>query len=58
MIAYSAPKWLPGGHLQTIYPLFIKPGPLAYRRERWDTPDQDFIVLLDMSKVTSDMCRK
>jgi len=45
LIAYSAPKWLPGGHLQTIYPLFIKPGPLAYRRERWDTPDQDFIDL-------------
>lgn len=45
MIAYSAPKWLPGGHLQTIYPLSIKPGPLAYRRERWDTPDQDFIDL-------------
>lgn len=45
MIAYSAPKWLPGGHLQTIYPLCIKPGPLAYRRERWDTPDQDFIDL-------------
>lgn len=45
MIAYHAPKWLPGGHAQTIYPLLIKPGPYPYRRERWETPDQDFIDL-------------
>lgn len=43
--AYRAPKWLPGGHAQTIYPLLIKPEPLPYRRERWDTPDGDFIDL-------------
>jgi len=42
---YRAPGWLPGGHAQTIYPLLIKPQPLAYRRERWDTPDGDFIDL-------------
>jgi len=42
---YRAPKWLPGGHAQTIYPLFIKPEPLPYRRERWETPDADFIDL-------------
>jgi len=42
---YRAPRWLPGGHAQTIYPLFIK-GPLPpYRRERWDTPDGDFVDL-------------
>ena len=42
---YLAPAWLPGGHAQTIWPLLIK-GPLpAYRRERWDTPDGDFIDL-------------
>jgi len=42
---YMAPAWLPGGHAQTILPLLIK-GPLPdYRRERWDTPDQDFIDL-------------
>jgi len=40
---YRAPAWLPGGHAQTIYPLLIKPQPAAYRRERWDTPDGDFI---------------
>ena len=45
MIAYHAPKWLPGGHAQTIYPLLIKPAPLPYRRERWETPDNDFIDL-------------
>lgn len=43
--AYRAPAWLPGGHAQTIWPLLIK-GPLpAYRRERWETPDADFIDL-------------
>ncbi|QRJ65676.1 hydrolase [Azospira restricta] len=43
--AYRAPKWLPGGHAQTLYPLLIKPLPPAYRRERWETPDGDFIDL-------------
>ncbi len=43
---YRAPWWLPGGHLQTIYPYFIlKRRPPPYRRERWDTPDGDFIDL-------------
>ncbi|MEO6353291.1 MAG: alpha/beta fold hydrolase [Oxalobacteraceae bacterium] len=41
---YSAPPWLPNGHLQTIYPAtcIAKP-PVAYRRQRWDAPDGDFI---------------
>ena len=43
--AYRAPKWLPGGHAQTIYPLLIKPEPQPYQRERWETPDGDFIDL-------------
>ncbi|OYD52791.1 alpha/beta hydrolase [Thauera propionica] len=43
--AYRAPWWLPGGHVQTIWPVARK-GPLPhYRRERWDTPDGDFIEL-------------
>ena len=42
---YRAPNWLPGGHAQTIYPLLIKPRPCPYRRERWETPDADFIDL-------------
>lgn len=43
-LEYAAPFWLPGGHLQTIYPavLIAKPA-VAFRRERWDTPDGDFI---------------
>jgi predicted alpha/beta-fold hydrolase len=45
MPAYRAPLWLPGAHAQTIWPLAIK-GPMpAYRRERWPTPDGDFIDL-------------
>ena len=42
--SYQAPRWLPGGHLQTIYPaLAIRKPPVAFRRERWTTPDQDFV---------------
>lgn len=43
MIPYRAPAWLPGGHAQTIWPILRKGAPPAYRRERWDTPDGDFI---------------
>jgi predicted alpha/beta-fold hydrolase len=43
-VTYKAPPWLPGGNLQTIYPYFFAPRPaVRYRRERWDTPDGDFI---------------
>jgi uncharacterized protein len=42
---YRAPWWLPGGHLQTLYAA-LGPAPrVAWRRERWDTPDGDFIDL-------------
>jgi hypothetical protein len=44
---YEAPLWLPGGHLQTIWPALyarrvrgLRP---QYRRERWTAPDGDFI---------------
>ncbi len=41
---YTAPLWLPSGHLQTIYPATCIAKPAApLRRERWDTPDGDFI---------------
>ena len=40
---YRAPAWLPGGHAQTIWPLLIKSQPPRLRRERWTTPDGDFI---------------
>ncbi len=46
MNAYRAPAWLPGGHLQTLYPALAAPRPrVSYRRERWATPDGDFIDL-------------
>ena len=43
---YRAPRWLPGGHLQTLHAALLMPRPaVAYRRERWETPDGDFIDL-------------
>lgn len=46
---YRAPAWLPGGHVQTIWPALITKRLLRtlpdYRRERWATPDGDFIDL-------------
>ena len=46
MRPYRSPWWLPGGHLQTIYPYFLlRRSPPPYRRERWETPDGDFIDL-------------
>jgi predicted alpha/beta-fold hydrolase len=40
---YQAPWWLPGGHLQTIVAALRPPRRVASSRERWDTPDGDFI---------------
>ena len=41
---YVAPSWLPGGHAQTIYPAkILRTTSTALRRERWTTPDNDFI---------------
>jgi predicted alpha/beta-fold hydrolase len=43
---YRAPWWLPGGHVQTIYARFLnRSTDLGLRRERWETPDNDFIDL-------------
>ena len=43
MKPYQAPAWLPGGHAQTIWPKLIKQAPIKLRRERWETPDDDFV---------------
>ena len=47
---YTAPRWLAGGHLQTILPAVAARAPAArYARERWDScdssgrPDGDFV---------------
>jgi uncharacterized protein len=43
---YRGPRWLPTGHAQTIVPaLFARLPSVKYRRERWTTPDRDFIDL-------------
>jgi len=43
---YRAPRWLPTAHAQTIVPaLFAQRPAVKYRRERWATPDGDFIDL-------------
>ena len=42
-MSFSSPWWLPGGHLQTIIPALFPPPRVPLRRERWDTPDGDFI---------------
>ena len=44
LTAYQPPWWLPGPHLQTIVPARLVSVPeVAYSRERWDSPDGDFI---------------
>jgi predicted alpha/beta-fold hydrolase len=47
MEGFRAPRWLPGGHAQTIWPaLFSRRfagAPPTFRRERWSTPDGDFV---------------
>ena len=43
MTPYAAPAWLPGGHAQTLWPRAIRPPLPLTRRERWATPDDDFV---------------
>ena len=44
---YRAPIWLPGGHAQTLCTALWgrsqRVPPLAFKRQRWFTPDGDFI---------------
>jgi uncharacterized protein len=44
---YRAPFWLPGGNAQTIWPALVSSRASGaaprYTRERWNTPDGDFI---------------
>ncbi|MBB1074820.1 alpha/beta fold hydrolase [Rhodoferax sp. 4810] len=59
---YIAPWWLPGGQLQTIWPAVHARRQHAasagstppYRRERWPTPDGDFIDLDWLDKPGAD----
>ena len=44
--AYLPPRWLPGGHAQTLYSVLLAPRPrIHYRRVRWEAPDGDFVDL-------------
>ena len=49
-MAYRAPRWMAGGHLQTILPAISARAPMVhYTRERWEScdsnglPDGDFV---------------
>lgn len=47
VVDYRAPWWLPGGNLQTIWAALracrFRDLPPVFRRERWATPDSDFV---------------
>jgi len=63
MQQYRAPRWLIGGNAQTIWAArfarrYVGAAP-AYARERWDTPDGDFVDVdwLDRVPVPPDPLR-
>ncbi|MGL4767938.1 MAG: YheT family hydrolase [Formosimonas sp.] len=49
---YHAPWWAANAHVQTIVPALLPVALPAYQRERWDTPDDDFI---DIDWVNRDL---
>jgi predicted alpha/beta-fold hydrolase len=56
LASYHAPRWLPGGHAQTIWPALVSRkfsgAAPHYERERWETPDGDFIDV-DLQRAAS-----
>ena len=58
MDGYRAPAWLPGGNLQTIWAATRStrfPGePPRFTRERWATPDGDFIDVDHLAGTPAD----
>jgi len=41
---YTPAWWIPGPHLRTLWGKFFRrPVPVPVRRERWETPDGDFV---------------
>ncbi|TDR30507.1 YheT family hydrolase [Hydromonas duriensis] len=42
---YKAPWWASNAHVQTIAPTYHRTPQPIYTRQRWDTPDNDFIDL-------------
>ena len=53
---YQSPAWLPNRHIQTIYAAQLAPKQkIDYRRERWSSPDGDFIDIdFTVQPVASD----
>ena len=53
---YSPPVWLPGGHAQTVWSALYAQtrlkSPFDFRRERWTTPDHDFVDV-DIQKAST-----
>ncbi|MCC7068300.1 MAG: alpha/beta fold hydrolase [Burkholderiales bacterium] len=43
--SYRRPLWLPGGQLQSIYAQYLPRAAVAYRRERMELADGDFLDL-------------
>jgi predicted alpha/beta-fold hydrolase len=60
LAGYRAPVWLPGGHAQTIWPALVShrfSGPPArFERERWNTPDGDFVDV-DLQRAADPQAR-
>ncbi len=58
---YRSPAWLPGGQLQTIWPALYarrtEGEALVWRRERWDSPDADFIDVDFCNEAAADAKR-
>ena len=55
--SYAAPSWLPGGHVQTIFPSLLRRLPdLPFERTHIPTPDGDRIVL-DMLRAGAKQSR-
>ena len=54
--SYRAPAWLPGGNLQTIWAATLSRrhfgAPPRFTRERWETPDGDFIDVDHLQTTT------
>lgn len=52
--AFRPAWWLPGPHLPTLWGKFFRqPRDLPLRRERWDTPDDDFLDLVRLDAPAS-----
>ncbi|MEE4271335.1 MAG: alpha/beta fold hydrolase [Thermoanaerobaculales bacterium] len=55
LLDFTPAWWLPGPHAQTLGARFLRPkGGIEVRRERWETPDGDF---LDLDFVLGDHLR-